>query len=48
MLSDYLDDLCSKVKEAYVDNKIPQPYPAANKQLQSRLTQFVAKGKTLI
>ncbi len=48
MISYCLGDLCFKVKEAYIDSKIPEPYPAANKQLQVRLTQFVAKGKILV
>ncbi|UJR29215.1 hypothetical protein I4U23_010429 [Adineta vaga] len=41
LISDFFDDLCLKTKEAYVDNKIPEPYPAANKQLQLRLTQVL-------
>ncbi len=41
----YSDDLYSKVKQAYIDANIPVPYPAANKQLQLRLTQFVSKGQ---
>jgi hypothetical protein len=33
------------VKQAYIDGNIPVPYPAANKQLQLRLTQFFSKGQ---
>ncbi|CAF1274441.1 unnamed protein product [Rotaria magnacalcarata] len=39
-----IDDLYSMVKDAYIHGHIPTPYPAANKQLQSRLTEFVSKG----
>ncbi|CAM2719845.1 unnamed protein product [Rotaria socialis] len=39
-----IDDLYSMVKDAYIHGNIPTPYPAANKQLQSRLTEFVSKG----
>ncbi|CAM4835166.1 unnamed protein product [Rotaria magnacalcarata] len=38
-----IDDLYSMVKDAYIHGNIPTPYPAANKQLQSRLTKFVSK-----
>ncbi|CAF0875081.1 unnamed protein product [Didymodactylos carnosus] len=37
------DDLYSAVKQAYIDQNVPIPYPAANKQLQARLKQFVVK-----
>ncbi|CAF4924714.1 unnamed protein product [Rotaria sp. Silwood1] len=39
-----LDDLYSVLKQVYIDGKNPVPYPAANKQLQQRLVQFVSKG----
>ncbi|CAF2264539.1 unnamed protein product [Rotaria magnacalcarata] len=35
-----IDDLYSMVKDAYIHGNIPTPYPAANKQLQSRLTKY--------
>ncbi|CAF4664112.1 unnamed protein product, partial [Rotaria socialis] len=38
-----IDDLYSMVKDAYIHGNIPTSYPAANKQLQSRLTEFVSK-----
>ncbi|CAF0895419.1 unnamed protein product [Rotaria sordida] len=40
------DELYAKVKQAYVDVNIPAVYPAANKQLQQRLSDFVSKGLT--
>ena len=43
-----LDKLCSIVKRAYEEKKIPIPYPAANKQLQDRLKAFVSRGSDLL
>ena len=36
------------VKKAYEVKNIPSPYPAANKQLQERLQNFVSKGMTYL
>ena len=33
------------MRQVYIDENIPIPYPAANKQLQLRLTQFVSNGE---
>ncbi|CAF1596322.1 unnamed protein product [Rotaria sp. Silwood1] len=43
-----LDELYSKVKQAYVDVNIPAVYPAANKQLQQRLSDFVSKEEFIV
>ena len=43
-----LDQICSIIKQVYKDGNIPLSYPAANKHLQYRLKEFVAKGKDFI
>ncbi|CAF4937674.1 unnamed protein product [Rotaria sp. Silwood1] len=43
-----LDELYSKVKQAYVDVNIPAVYPTANKQLQQRLSDFVSKEEFIV
>lgn len=44
-LTFYLDKIRTLIKRAYEERNIPTPYPAANKQLQDRLRQFVCKGR---
>ena len=39
-----LDKIYIKIKKAYEEENVSQLYPAANKQLQYRLHQFVVKG----
>ena len=33
-----------QIKDAYERKKVPIPFPAANRQLQGRLQEFVSKG----
>ncbi|CAF1470500.1 unnamed protein product [Adineta steineri] len=43
-----INDLYSAVKHEYMEANIPVPFPAANRLLQVRMEQFVAKEKLIV